>query len=77
MFWRSFGSVDTVVQQVVIHSAICLQVIVIVARCLYVVIGILVESAKRVVIIQLVVEAKAAFKERIMNFILLLIGNYP
>ena len=77
VFGRTFGSVDTAVLQVVIHRTVGKQVIVIVAPSLHVVVSVLIESGKRIVVVQLVVEAEAAFKERIMNFILLLIGNYP
>ena len=77
VFGRPFGSIDTAVLQTVIHIAVSLQVIVIVAPSLHVVVGVLIEAAKRVVVIQLVVEAETAFEEWIVNLVLLLIGNYP
>ena len=77
VFGRTFGSVDTAVLQVVIHGTVGKQVIVIVAPSLHVVVSILIESAKRIVIVQLVVEAEAAFKEWIVNLVFLLVGNHP
>ena len=77
VFGCTFGSVDTAILQMVINGTIGLQVIVIVAPSLHVVVGVLIETAKRVVIVKLVVEAEAAFKEWIVNLVLLLVGNYP
>ena len=39
--------------------------------------SILIESAKRIVVVQLVVEAEAAFKEWIVSLVPLLVGNHP
>ena len=54
-----------------------MQVIDIVTPILHVVVSVLIETAKRVVIVQLVVEAEAAFKEWIVILVFLLVGNYP
>ena len=77
MLGRTFCSADTAILQMVVHGAVGLQVIVIVALGLHIVVGVLVEAAKRVVVVYLVVEAKAALKEWIVNLVLLFVGNYP
>ena len=61
----------------VVHIAVSLQVIVIIAPGLHIVVGVLIETAKRVLVIYLIVEAETAFKEWIVNLVLLLVGNYP
>ena len=74
---HALGSFQAVVCQMVVDVAIGLQVIVIVAPSLHVVVGVLIEAAKRIVIVKLVVEAEAAFEEWIVNLVPLLVGNYP
>ena len=74
---HTFCSFDATVLQVVIRRAVGKQVIVILKRHFHIVVGVLIESAKRVVIVKLVVEAETALKERIAYMLLLSVGNNP
>ena len=77
MFGGAFSSFDATVLQVVIRGAVGLKIIVILKRHFHIVVGILVETAKRVVLIQLIVEAEAALKEWIAYMLFLSVGNNP
>ncbi len=68
---------DATVLQVVVWFSVGRQVIIIFAASLHVVVGVLVESAERVVVVDLVIKAESTFQERIANIILLLIVNHP
>ena len=61
MIGSVFVTPDTAVLQVIVWLSVCQQIIIIFAASLHVVVGILVESTERVVIIDLVVKAESSF----------------
>ena len=54
-----------------------MQVIIILKPHFHIVVGVLIETAKRVVVVQLVVKAEAALKEWIAYMLFLSVSNYP
>ena len=57
--------------------AIIMYVIIIFTPSFHIVVGILIESTKRVIVIQLVVKTYSSFKVGIATIIILSVGNGP
>ena len=74
---HTFCSFDATVLQVVIRRAVSLQIIVILKRHFHIVVGVLIETAKRVMLVQLIVEAETTLKEWIAYMLFLFVGNNP
>ena len=77
MLRSALGPIGAAVLQVVVQVAIGQQVVVIVADGLHIVIGALVEPTEGVVVVQLIVESPASFKEGIAGYILLPVADCP
>ena len=66
-----------VILQVVIGGAVGLQVIGVVIRCLHIVVGVLIETAEGIAVVQLVVEASSALEIRVACCRMMAVGDSP